>query len=564
MKKTIRKYGLFECIYVMVLIIGAVVLICCQSMTDSYSAFRNYSCTDFSEGWVTSAGEQSSLVDYARTDDGGPVMLSNTLPDAISDDDTLNFRSKNIEFAVLIDGEKRYVFTPDVGYIASKSYGTCFHCVELSSEDAGKTITFAMYPIYDDNSCFINMIAIGNPGAYLQDFLHSHLPPFLICLAIVFIGITVSIAAFVVWRSHVPSINLTSMGMLAILLGTWSCMETLVPQMLSGYTVLYHGLNYLILMSLPYPAVRFADSIMLNPRRIYTKITAFASSVVFVLCCTLNFLQIRDFHQTLIFVHILLIFTSIQILYMFCRDYRYRKQNKLRSNRVPQFAAFVFCIFMSISDLLRYIVSGKGTSDTGYYMRIGLLVFFVTLSFDIVKKLMDRVKKAGQAELMQHLAHTDSLTGIYNRMAFNEREHELQEALDNGTLNSVMVCQMDINELKRVNDTHGHMRGDGFIMAAADAIVRAFDGVGVCYRIGGDEFSVFITADRAEEEYSRCHGKLMKLEEEYNNNSDDEIRLCIACGHAVASGQNKLTLRQAENVADAEMYKNKRKIKVKL
>ena len=561
MKKTIRKYGLFECIYVMILIIGAVVLICSQSMTDSYSAFRNYSCTDFSKGWVTSAGEQSSLVDYARTDDGGPVMLSNTLPTVLQDDDTLNFRSKNIEFAVLIDGEERYVFTPDVGYIASKSYGTCFHCVELSSEDAGKTITFALSPVYDDNSCFINMIAIGNSGAYLQDFMHSHLPPFLICLAIVFIGITVSIAAFVVWRAHVPSINLISLGLLAILLGTWSCMETLVPQMLSGYTVLYHGLNYLILMALPYPAVRFADSIMLNPRKIYTKITAFASSVVFVLCCTLNFLQIRDFHQTLICVHILLIFTSFQILYMFCRDYRYRKQNKLRSNRVPQFAAFVFCIFMSISDLMRYMVSGKGTSDTVYYMRIGLLVFFVTLSFDIVKKLMDRVKKAGQAELMQHLAHTDSLTGIYNRMAFIEKEHELQEALDNGTVNKVMVCQMDINELKHVNDTHGHMRGDGFIMATADAIVKAFGGVGTCFRVGGDEFTVFIAADDADEKFSRCYEELVKYEKDYNRNSDDGIELHIACGSALASIQNKLSLRQAENAADAEMYKNKRKIK---
>ena len=53
----------------------------------------------------------------------------------------------------------------------------------------------------------------------------------------------------------------------------------------------------------------------------------------------------------------------------------------------------------------------------------------------------------------------------------------------------------------------------------------------------------------------------MKYEKDYNRNSDDGIELHIACGSALASIQNKLSLRQAENAADAEMYKNKRKIK---
>jgi diguanylate cyclase (GGDEF)-like protein len=85
------------------------------------------------------------------------------------------------------------------------------------------------------------------------------------------------------------------------------------------------------------------------------------------------------------------------------------------------------------------------------------------------------------------LARTDSLTGLGNRRAFDERlQEELDSACSGGKL--LALCLIDIDDFKAINDTHGHALGD-LVLAEVGAQLRRS---GEAFRLGGDEFALVL------------------------------------------------------------------------
>lgn len=85
---------------------------------------------------------------------------------------------------------------------------------------------------------------------------------------------------------------------------------------------------------------------------------------------------------------------------------------------------------------------------------------------------------------------TDLLTGIYNKMTYQEKCGEL---LTQETDKNHSLWIIDIDNFKKVNDTMGHAVGDQVIVGVAHILKNAFLENGFAGRIGGDEFSVMIT-----------------------------------------------------------------------
>ena len=85
----------------------------------------------------------------------------------------------------------------------------------------------------------------------------------------------------------------------------------------------------------------------------------------------------------------------------------------------------------------------------------GLLFFIVFLSIHEIEQLIEISRKSSEAEIMNRLAHEDGLTGLENRLAFTEYERELAMRSDGLAL----IIQLDINFLKKVNDSYGHAEG---------------------------------------------------------------------------------------------------------
>jgi len=93
------------------------------------------------------------------------------------------------------------------------------------------------------------------------------------------------------------------------------------------------------------------------------------------------------------------------------------------------------------------------------------------------------------ADRLAQLATTDSLTGLFNPRAFNERLHqELGRAARYQDPLSILI--IDLDGLKRVNDQYGHEAGNAALQSVAAAIRSGLREIDVGARLGGDEFGV--------------------------------------------------------------------------
>ena len=171
------------------------------------------------------------------------------------------------------------------------------------------------------------------------------------------------------------------------------------------------------------------------------------------------------------------------------------------------------------------------------------------------------INRAAYADKIEVIAYTDALTNIGNSTAWKIMRDEVESALAQGTLSDAVVCQFDVNFLKKVNDTYGHASGDRYIKHAANTIKRSFGIEGTCYRTGGDEFTAIIAGDGLDERLEQCRQLFELSMDEQNVAREGDVALSMALGFACVSEVESHTLREAQKLADERMYANKRAMK---
>ena len=162
-----------------------------------------------------------------------------------------------------------------------------------------------------------------------------------------------------------------------------------------------------------------------------------------------------------------------------------------------------------------------------------------------------------QVFAMDELAHKDSLTGIKNKAAYNREIGWLNDRIAEGDAADFCIVMIDVNFLKRVNDTYGHERGNEYLINACRLACSVF-GEEHVFRIGGDEFVVVVTGEKV----SLCRYFVKQFRAEMTRKGANDLlepweKVSAAVGVAFYEpGVDK----NAEDVfkrADKEMYDNK-------
>jgi len=127
--------------------------------------------------------------------------------------------------------------------------------------------------------------------------------------------------------------------------------------------------------------------------------------------------------------------------------------------------------------------------------RIGEDAAFYEHEFELAKWFGDAaalaIDNAQVKARLEHLAQTDSLTGLYNHRFFHERlRSELTRA--SRSHDPVAVLMFDLDDFKRVNDVYGHGAGDQLLVQLARLALETVRGSDVVCRIGGEEFGVIM------------------------------------------------------------------------
>jgi diguanylate cyclase (GGDEF)-like protein len=142
-------------------------------------------------------------------------------------------------------------------------------------------------------------------------------------------------------------------------------------------------------------------------------------------------------------------------------------------------------------------------------------------------------KQKRQIKQHQSEAHTDPLTGLSNRRAFDiDLTRRIAQRQRQGTPLCLLI--MDIDEFKECNDEHGHQAGDLILVAVANALNATMRQTEMNVRLGGDEFAVILSGSTLDEASLAAERLRKSVDEIRVKFEKTEIRITTSIGLAEA------------------------------
>lgn len=177
----------------------------------------------------------------------------------------------------------------------------------------------------------------------------------------------------------------------------------------------------------------------------------------------------------------------------------------------------------------------------------------------ILTGIMDITEIRKAEEELSHYASIDSLTGIMNRrMGLKKLEELLEEAKEEYL--EFVLCFLDINNLKSVNDTYGHSEGDRYIQTICNMIKNKLDEEDIFFRIGGDEF-IIVFSKKNNCQAENTWNEIKKQFEESNIREEFPYNIMASCGLFYFCTGMDIDLDQIIEKADKMMYEEKQRFK---
>lgn len=183
-----------------------------------------------------------------------------------------------------------------------------------------------------------------------------------------------------------------------------------------------------------------------------------------------------------------------------------------------------------------------------------------------IRYLCSSMESLRRQKSLQYLYHkmednavTDMLTEIYNRNGFNLYAQSILEGAKKRG-NKFTLILGDMNNLKYVNDSFGHIEGDFAIKSVADAFRNA-SSPDCCFRIGGDEF-VLISGDiSSEDEIEQICADIQEYLKVINDTADKPYSTSVSLGVYFDDADKLDSIEQAVSAADVKMFEAKEKFK---
>jgi len=173
---------------------------------------------------------------------------------------------------------------------------------------------------------------------------------------------------------------------------------------------------------------------------------------------------------------------------------------------------------------------------------LGLIIYVQSVGRDITEQ------KSAQ-ERLTYLSQHDSLTGLYNRLYFEQelKRHEL-------STNSVGLIMCDVDGLKLVNDTLGHEQGDRLLRVVSALMKSCFRGDDILARVGGDEFAAIVP--NATSKLLEDRVKSIRNAVKSHNENHHDFPVSISLGYALRQNP-EVPMLEVFKEADDNMYREK-------
>ena len=309
-------------------------------------------------------------------------------------------------------------------------------------------------------------------------------------------------------------------------------------------------LKHVSMMALPFPIVAY---IYLTCRRM-RKVTFYLCAIImlnFFSQTTLYFFNVYALSEMAVVSNVMMLMALLVCVLATATEYLELKTERSFINFC---ATFVMFSLITLEDLNYYIY---GTNSYGrVYFQVGVLCFIVFLSSGSIKSLIDAIHENLKLQAYRRMSLEDTLTSLGSHAAFEAELIRLGDSSHVGE--SLGVLFLDINYLKLINDTEGHLEGDRAIVSTSDAIKSSIASVSAkAYRTGGDEFVVILSNPEDAQVVARNIQDLTSKRVSAEGN-----RLSVSIGVkigtlGVGSDITKTDINSFVAKADSDMYLNK-------
>lgn len=491
-------------------------------------------------------------------DKGDEILMERMIPEDFSvTNPTLEFYTVHSVIEVYIDDEMIYSYGREF-YEQGRLLGYGENFISLPSDFAGKKLKVHMIVSEDDAFDGIPTPVISDGKVALKYMLAEKRLGLAISLFLIVFGLIMLVIILFTLRNSGYFIQFFSISLFSSAIGAWTLCNTDLILVFTDNLRVKAITEYISLYVLPFAfTIYFKDRVgqKETPKwlKIYYWILLFAEGLFFAITCILQVFGVVHFPKVLIVCHVLIGFASLFILCIGIIQIR-EKRRKAIKEKSKVSIAFGAALAIVFGEMIRYNVEKYITGHEGnrYSGILSIVAFMIVtaLFIDMAEKVSKNLYIATKQKLLEDMAYKDELTGIANRRRCDD---VLEELTDQNS--SYALISIDMNGLKKQNDTYGHEKGDELLVAFADVMQKVFRNPYTVGRVGGDEFMVILPDADTD--------KVQFLTDELRI-AMKESNLSAAIGVAYSSECNALEDAHAVyRKADERMYENKREMKRK-
>ena len=456
----------------------------------------------------------------------------------------LSFPTTYMDVSVYADGETVYEnIGPHSRFI--KSHGDVWHFIAVS--DSNKEIDVKIVPVYEESPVTSVVFTAGDYYNIRSSVVVDSTFPLIISILDILFGLVLIINFSYRKLKVMADSKMIFFGVTAVLIGLWAAGETNALVVLINNRHFTGILAFLILIFIPAPYIIYIHESLWATDKFLYRIPICVSLFNFVLVMGLAVLDIMDLKQSVGYTHMS---WAVSIIYVIASIVNAFNTHRIHKNRMVLINAVAMLVLIGVAAADIYLFWSGGGIQDDVVGRILVLLYFGNLAYLNTVESMKEFEKARMADYYKELANTDSITKLNNRTAFNHDVEKLEHC------NEYCIISMDLNDLKKINDTKGHQAGDRYIINASNIIREVFEKDGKCYRIGGDEFSVIIRKDNCEYLVKEL---ILQLEQKLkvHNKKYPSDPVIIAWGYEIKAAGEDRDYRQILYLADEKMYKDK-------
>ena len=442
------------------------------------------SVVDFSDDWqieVQNEKKTLSLPTQVKAKPNEELRLTKRLPDIFNEGMSLCIRTSMQSILVTVDGKEIYSYGIKPEERMGNFTGSVWNVFRIPNGMQGKEISIVLSSPYQQYAGRIAGITYGSRSALLFHILAENGLKLLCAAFLLLFGVFLFVLYFAVKRAKVKDKGTLYLSLFSILLFFWLAGESKMLQFFTGNQVFVTCISFLALMLFPIPMHLFFGTYVHSKVGKWT-ITALvaAYAVNFSTAMVLHCFAIFDFIETLPGTIGLIICSLCAAVVLMVYEIK-----KCNNDVLKPFAwsTFVLLLFGGV-EIVNLLAGNIGSISQ--YLNIGILLYILLLAVFATKRLIHTLRRGHEAGYFERLAYLDLLTKGKNRTAYSRDVEEKYQNVQN--LKGLRLVLFDLNDLKRINDTYGHEKGDEALVCCYQCIYQAFGTLGECYRIGGDEF----------------------------------------------------------------------------